>query len=39
MDGIEPDSTSYLMVIRAWANSNRPNRGSTSNVVAIKAVE
>jgi hypothetical protein len=25
--GIEPDSTSYLMVMRAWANSNRPNRG------------
>jgi hypothetical protein len=27
MDGIEPDTTSYLMVIRAWANSNRPNCG------------
>ena len=25
--GLEPDSSSYLMVMRTWANSNRPNRG------------
>jgi hypothetical protein len=27
IDGIEPDHKSYLMVMRAWANSNKPNRG------------
>jgi hypothetical protein len=27
LDGMEPDNISYLMVMRAWANSNRPNRG------------
>ena len=27
IEGIEPDHTSYLMVMRAWANSDKPNRG------------
>lgn len=27
IDGIEPDHKSYLMVMRAWANSDKPNRG------------
>lgn len=25
--GVGPDSTSYLMVMRVWANSSKPNRG------------
>ena len=36
MDGMEPDSTSYLMVIRAWANSNRPNRGTRATWLLSK---
>ena len=36
IDGVEPDSTSYLMVMRAWLNSNRPNRGTRSTWLLSK---